>query len=336
MCRRSIKSDDVLAGEYDTDIDFYIRKKEFGIQFTDKFREVYIEVSRFVMNNHTYMDIGNMEQNMAEEIFKLSMDLIKSGYDKNSVQSGQCNTIMENHLRLDCLRANSLVCKNTKLEGKNPNKFFLDLRQIFENIKKPIILAVALGIVGTAVYYMPHYVSSSVPETQVFDTYDYPDIKYTTSEEFAETLEHVVDYYDDYEAHGEGYGQICLYRAFQSVNGNESEKTYAMDIMFAIIKARTKYCEDMQILYNDVLPYQSYMEYVYDSICNNPKMSDPKYRSAVLSYASQVANYKELKPWSLITKEEQKTIGDMLVLYGRYIDALEEEFNKTISNERGK
>lgn len=338
---KEFQSDDILSGECDAIIDSYIRKRLFSIKFTDSFRDIYIEVSRFVMNNHTYMDIGNMEENMAEEIFKLSKYLIKSGYDKDSIKSGQCDAVMENHMRLDCLKANSKVCKNTKLAGKdkNPNKFFLDLKQIFESIKKPIILAVALGIIGTsAALANTNEETYSNEGIATFDTYEYPDIKYTISEEFAETLEHIVECYDDYEAYGEDYGQICLYKAYESIEGSEKEKTYAMDVMLGLIISRTQYNDDMKGLYKDVVPYQSYMEYVYDRVNDkNSKLSDDIYAKSVQAYASQVANYKELNPFSLLSKDKQKALKDMMDIYGRYINSLENDLNKEINaSEREK
>lgn len=341
MCKMHISADEVLTGEYDTQIDSYIRKRAFGIKFTNKFRDVYIEVSRFVMNNHTYMDIGNMEKCIAEEIFKLSRYLIKSGYDKDSIKNGQCDTIMENHMRSDCLRVNSEICKDIKLEGKdkNPNKFFLNSKQLFESIKKPIIVAVALGIIGTSIVFINSSEKiSSNNDVGVFDTYDYPSISHTTSEEFAETLEHIIEYYDIYEEYNEGYGQICLYRAYESIKGNEREKTYAMDIMFNLIKSRAKYNEDMQILYNDILPYQSYMEYVYDRINDKTsRLNDDIYAESVRTYASQVANYKELNPFSLLSKEKQNALKNMMSIYGKYIDGLEDKFDKAVNvSERKK
>ncbi len=339
MCKERMHIDDILSGEYDTVIDSYIRKKMFGIQFTNKFGDVYIEVSRFVMTNHTYMDVGNLEQNVAEEIFELSKHLIRSGYDRNSIKNGQCDNIMENHLRLNCLKANSRVCKNTKLAGKdkNPNKFFLDFK--FESLKKPIAVALALGIISTSVAFGEFNNNSSNNENiESFDTYEYPDIPYTMSEEFAETLEHVVEYYDMYESYDRGYGQICLYRSYESIKGSEKDKTYAMDIMFALIKSRAQYIDEMQNLYNDVKPYQSYMEYVYDRmVMINPKFKEDIYSKAVRSYASQVANYKELNPFSLLNADEQKALKEMMKSYGKYIDNLEIGFNKLINNtEREK
>jgi len=171
----------------------------------------------------------------------------------------------------------------------------------------------------------------------IFDTYDYPDIPYTMSDEFAETLEHIVDYYDEYESYGSGYGQICLYRAYEAIKGSERAKTYAMDIMIGLIKSRSQYNDDMQMIYSDVKPYQSYMEYVYDRIGDNPKMSDDIYSKAVKTYASQVANYKELNPFSLLNNDEQRAIKNMMSIYGKYIDDLELEFNRLVnSNEREK
>lgn len=331
LCKSHIKSDDVLAGEYNSKIESYIRRQAFGIKFTDSFNDVYIEVSRYVMNNHTYMDIGNMEQNIAKEIFSLSKYLVKSGYDGNSVKSGKCSTIMENHLRLDCLKANSKICKDSKLAGKDkdPNKFFLDLRQILDAIKKPIIVAAALGIIGASVAVGASQIDTfESKNVEIFDTYEYPTIPYTSSEEFAAAVEHIVEYYPIYESYGRGYGQICLYRVYESIHGSERDKTYAMDIMINLLKARTQYDEDMQQLYNDIKPYQSYMEYVYDRAkVNDSKLNQDVYSMAVRHYASQVSNYKELNPFSLLNKDDQNAIKYMMNVYGNYMDDYENEFN---------
>ena len=340
LCKSYVKADDVLAGEYDRQIDSYIRRQAFGIQFKDSFNDVYIEVSRYVMSNHTYMDIGNMEQNIAEEIFNLSKHLIYAGYDGKSVKSEKCNAVMENHLRLDCLKANSVVCKNLKLAGKDkdPNKFFLDLRQIIDAVKKPIIVAAAVGIIGASAAVGASQVEASDSKNiEIFDTYEYPTIPYTSSEEFTAAVEHIVEYYPIYESYGRGYGQICLYKVYDSIKGSERDKTYAMDIMINLLKARTQYNEDMQQLYNDIKPYQSYMEYVYDRAKENePKLNQSEYSIAVKHYASQVSNYKELNPFSLLSEDNQDAIRYMMKVYGKYMEDYENEFNVLTSESEMK
>lgn len=335
LCKSYIKADDVLAGEYDGKIEAYIKRQAFGIQFTDSFNDVYIEVSKYVMDNHTYMDIGNMEQNIAEEIFSLSKYLVKSGYDGSTIKSEKCSSIMENHLRAACLKANSRVCKDSKLAGKdkNPNKFFLDFRQVLEDIKKPIVVMAAVGIIGACIAVGASQASTSQDiNVGTFDTYEYPAIPYTSSEELASAVEHIVEYYPIYESYGRGYGQICLYKVYESIQGSERDKTYAMDIIINLLKARTQYNEDMQQLYNDIKPYQSYMEYVYDRAKGNEsKLNQSEYSIAVKHYASQVSNYKELNPFSLLSKDDQNAIKYMMKVYGNYMDDYQNEFNVVAS-----
>lgn len=332
ICSLGIKIDDILSQKYDDLIIGYIRQNRYGIEYSSEFRRIQIEVSKYVMNNNTYMEISNHDEKIASEIFRLSKKLLDDGFTSSDVAVGKCNSIMEHHLRFDCIMSNSKKCNQNKKEKRNPNKFLLSLNKTFYPIRtKALTLALIATIAGGALTAVNVVNADRVDYEQV-DEYDYPDIEHEMDREFDKTLEHIMFQYVENASINPLYGQICLYKAFESI---ESEPYHAMDAMFAMIKERAKYNEDIKVLYEDIKGCDSYAHYIFNNMAkNNSGKLNESMRDAVITYNSQVANYKELNPYGLLERDEKSALKDLEKEYGKYIEQLEKEMEKECSKEK--
>ena len=135
ICNKCINLDRLLLHEYDDLIDSFIRKKLFGIRYKEPFRKVCAEVGNYIMHNNTYIEICNSSEKIAEEIFRLSKYLIKLGFNDHDIVSGKCSDLIEKHLRIDCIKVNSIICKMNKDSKQNLNKFKLCLNSMFSSTR---------------------------------------------------------------------------------------------------------------------------------------------------------------------------------------------------------
>ena len=313
LIKINAKNDDLLAHYYDEFIDSFIKEEKFGIKLKNNIKLMQIEVSKYVMNNHTYMD----ENNVSKEIFVLSRDLILNGYSINDVTMGKCNEFMEKHLRLDCIKRNSKV-------NSSSNKVELKKKRIFQSDKfKAGILAFTLSIIAAGGNIA---LAQEKSEEFNFSDYDFPTIKYEMGNEYESTLEYIINNYDTYSEYG-NYGEIYLYKAYQSMKG---EPYNMMDSMLSLIRERAKIRDDMYNIINDIEGYESYISFVYAHLGN------PKYEKAVKLYNSQVANYKELNSYRLLDNDTQSLLNEMMREYGKYIESLENELANNINESRSK
>ncbi len=318
-----VKSEDILRGDYDDILNSYIRNGKYNTVISSDFRNVEMEVSKHVMSLNMYMEIGNENENVSKEIFNLSKFLIEKGYNLEEIKNGKCDKEIEQHIRMDSIIANSKIC-NEKLKGDkgNPNKFFLNIKNFLNsNRTKSLLLAGTILFMANGLSACG-YSDSSSKEYAMFDTYDYKTIPYEMSEEFAETIDHLVDYYPKYSSYGSEYGQICFYKAYESIKGSEREKTHAMDTMFQLLKARSKNVDSLSGLYEDIKDYDTYLEYAYSYMGIN------KYDDTVKKYDSQFANYRELNPYSVLDKKDQKNVDSIMKEYSKYISSLEKDLGR--------
>ena len=127
------------------------------------------------------------------------------------------------------------------------------------------------------------------------------------------------------------YGQICFFKAYESIKG---EPFHTMDSMFAIMQERARYAEGFEELYKDIEGYDSYAMYVFDHLKEEPSFNAKRYEDAVYEYDSQVANYKELNPYRVLDRKDQNLLKEMIRVYKRYINKLENEVN-IVSYDKG-
>jgi len=182
------------------------------------------------------------------------------------------------------------------------------------------------GIIGETIP------KETLVDYELIDEYEYPNIPYEMSNEYAETLSHIMNQYIENASIGKEYGQICLYKAFQSI---KSEPYSVMDSMFQLIKERAKYNEEILPLYEDIKDSESYIDYMYKSLSKegSSKITDD-ITSAVETYNSQVANYRELNAFGLLDKSEKSSIEKMEKMYGKQIKQLENEIEKDYGKEK--
>lgn len=321
----NVKSEEILRGDYDDILNSYIRNGKYNTTINSNFRNIEMEISKYVTSRNMYMEIGNENENISKEIFNLSKFLIEHGHNLEEIKTGKCDKEIEQHIRMDSIIANSKVCSE-KLKGDkvNPNKFFLNIKKVLNsNRTKSLLLAGTILFMANGLSACG-YSDTSSKEYAMFDTYDYKTIPYEMSEEFALTIDHLVDYYPKYSSYGSEYGQICFYRAYESIKGSENEKTHAMDTMFQLLKARSKNVSSLSSLYEDIKDYNTYLEYAYSH------MGISKYDDTVKKYDSQFANYRELYPYSVLDKKDQKNVDSIMKEYSKYIEGLEKNLGKDL------
>ena len=319
LCLNKLNYIEILSGKHDDKIDDYIRKSMYNIKLDNNFRSVQVQVSKYVLSDNTYMNIGNEDKKISQEIFKLSRFLLEKEYNVNDIKEGKCDELIKNHIRLDSIKTNSKICEE-KLNGKNPNKFFLNSKKkVLSEKVKASLLAVVVTLLSTTMTACGNIESNN------FDNYEYKTIPYQMSDEFANAIDHIINYYPEYLTYDSTYIQIPLFKTYESIKGTEKEKTYAMDTMIQLIKSRAKNIDNLRGLYEELENYNTYTEYVYSKIEN--KLND-KHEKAVKEYDREFANYKELSPYNLIGKDKQKAIDDMMDKYSKYINSLEKELNK--------
>jgi len=317
------KYEEVLNHKYDYLIDLCIRKELYGIVLKDEFKMMQIAVANKVLMNNTYMDIEDKELHIAEEIYDISRNLIEKGYTTKDVETNKCDSTIEMHVSLNCLKINSVNTNSKhdkiKLESK---------RTLISKRTKALVLALLIGI-GTKSVMNNIEEKKEIEAYENFDTYSYPKTT-TTGEEFLRTLDYILNMYDDYASYGKEYVQIILYKAYRSM---QNDQFYSMDIMLNMLKSRTEYNDELSTLYEEIMQSGSYIEYVYN------KLGNEEYKNAVEAYNAQVANYKELKPMTILESKDKKTVNTinrMMNEYSKYIESLEEEMGKDIVSERNK
>ena len=321
----SVTTEDLLRGDYDDILNSYIRNGKYNVSINSNFRSIEMEISKHVMSKNTYMEIGNESENISKEIFDLSKILMKKGYSLDDIKSGKYDKEIDEHIRMDSMIENSKICSE-KLKGDkgNPNKFFLNIKKLMTSNKtKSLLLAGTILFMANGLSACG-YSNTNDEGYAVFDTYDYKTIPYEMSEEFGSTIDHLVEYYPKYSSYGSEYGQIGFYRAYESVKGSEREKTHAMDTMFQLLKARSKNVESLSGLYEDIKDFDTYLEYAYSH------MGIDKYDDTVKKYDSQFANYRELNPYSVLDKKDQKNVDNIMKEYSKYISSLEKELSKEL------
>lgn len=126
LMRLNAKIDDVLSHYYDFSIDKFIKEERYNIKLTKKFKKIQMEVSKYVSLYHNYMEIAGQTENISREIFQLSKFLIENNFNEKDVENGKCLTLMERHLKLDCIERNSKIDNNVSsrivLKNKNQSK----------------------------------------------------------------------------------------------------------------------------------------------------------------------------------------------------------------------
>ena len=146
-------------------------------------------------------------------------------------------------------------------------------------------------------------------------------------------MEHILNNYDNYNGYGEEYGQICLYKAYEAMSVREF---YGMDVLFSHISARTKY-GDYKSLGEEISGSISYVDYVYNKLLEIDSSFKDKYERAVNAYNAQVANYRELSPYTVLESKDKtsaKALKKMMEDYKKYIEDLELQMGKDIREEK--
>lgn len=327
-----ISYESILNHEYDDLIDSYVRTNKYGIELNQSFIQIESEISNFIQNKNTYMEVGSQYENMSKEIFKLSKYLLEEGYSLEDIRSGKCNSIMENHMRTDCIIANSKEC-NVKNSAKNPNKFVSKCRKAINSPRnRAAVLIATAAILGASFVSQKIDTNKSVKAYENFDTYEYQ-TSYSSDDAFFSNLEHILNNYDNYNGYGEEYGQICLYKAYEAMSVREF---YGMDVLFSHISARTKY-GDYKSLGEEISGSISYVDYVYNKLLEIDSSFKDKYERAVNAYNAQVANYRELSPYTVLESKDKtsaKALKKMMEDYKKYIEDLELQMGKDIREEK--
>ena len=81
-----ISYESILNHEYDDLIDSYVRTNKYGIELNQSFIQIESEISNFIQNKNTYMEVGSQYENMSKEIFKLSKYLLEEGYSLEDIR----------------------------------------------------------------------------------------------------------------------------------------------------------------------------------------------------------------------------------------------------------
>lgn len=330
LAKIDAKEEDVLSYEYDSLIYSIIRDRKFGINYSGNFIKIHNAVFKYVSSNNTYMDTSDKSKKIFEEVFTLSLHLAKYGFSENDIITGKCDDIMEKHLRMDCIKVNSKICAVDGREKHNPNKFLLSLNKTYSPIQTKALVLAIISVIGFGVKFGLDNNINDV-NYELIDEYDYPLIPYETSNEYVLTLEHIMDQYMENASIDPIYGQICLYKAFESVDFN---KYNAMDSMLRLIAEKAKYDDSIFTLYEDIKDCETYVDYMYKNICEYmPEKVTDEMTRAVVIYNSQFANYKELNPYDLLDNKDSSEIDKLSKIYGRYINDLEEQIKVDLRSE---
>lgn len=317
------KADDVLSYEYDSLIYSIIKDRKFGISYSSDFIKINNAVIKYVLKNNTYIETVDKGKRINEEVFNLSLHLLKYGFSDDDILTGRCDDIMEKHLRMNCIMVNSKICDNNEQEKQNPNKFLLSLDKAYTPLKTRALVLAIISVIGIGVKLGFNNASSNELSYEIVDEYDYPEIPYGMSNEYVLTLEHIMSQYMENSSINPIYGQICLYKAFKSI---DSQPYNVMDSMLCLIMEKAKYDDSIFALYEDIKDCETYVDYMYKNLCEyKPKEITDDISDAVRVYNSQFANYKELNPYGLLDKKDASQINKLSNIYGKYIDELEEQ-----------
>lgn len=314
--------DDIINGKYDDLIKEYIylnsgKKEESGV------KEV---VHDYMKQNGTYIEED------IDSVIELSKELIDAGYSASQIKSGACDPLIELYTIKDSVKKNSVESKNSSI-----NRIPLKTKDTSKSLRtRALTLAVTVTLLGGA--FVIRNTTEKINErpsiSYVLDDYEYPSIPNEHSEEFAGTCMHVIYKYVDYAKYGEEYGQLCLFNAYKSI---DSEPFHGMDVIFNVEKESAKTNENLELINDDIGNTSCYLVYVYNKLVNAgiEEINRKEYRDAVIRYDKQVANYKELNPFYVLDKSDQKLLEELMKIYEKYCDSLEIELEKKLEETRG-
>ena len=187
--------------------------------------------------------------------------------------------------------------------------------------------------------------NSNLEIVSIIDDYGYDDIGVAYDSVFYSTFKHLINIFPQYIAknndNGIRYEQIPLYRAYNSINVDieyynkagiykDKNPLVVMDMLFLDLQQSFDKDSDLQ-------NYTCYVDYVYNMMKNSGINVD-KYTDAVKHYILQTANYKRISPYNILSKEDKKSIDDMLgnyeKVYRDILDSLADDLEKN-NNGRG-
>jgi hypothetical protein len=173
-------------------------------------------------------------------------------------------------------------------------------------------------------------------ELKKFDNYKYPKISNADDKSFIETYSHLVHIFPEYAKYNknvtDNYEQICLYRAYKSIDGTNPT---IIDNILNIMRSNYQKTGDID---------SEWLLSSNASFVDSSRMSYPVYVYIMLyeggidvsEYANAVKAYDLEGGINKISSQHQKDIKQMMQEYGVFMENLQNEFiNLSVVNDKG-
>lgn len=347
----------VKDSDFSNFINTLIKKKisnSKDIKYKNEFLSVKKYVLDYILKSKRYNEIVDYKSFIGDVAIGITDELFESGRSVKDIKNGRFLSFIDNEIRKDIMCRKSCG-KVSLLEGdmtrtsKEMREFKLSTSNFMRNKISRTVVGVGLGILIFSNTVPGVNFFDSIEETlfqsenlnmldelKKFDNYKYPKISNADDKSFIETYSHLVHIFPEYAKYNknvtDNYEQICLYRAYKSIDGtNPSIIDNILNIM------RSNYQKTGDIDSEWLLSSNA-------SFVDSSRMSYPVYVYIMLyeggidvsEYANAVKAYDLEGGINKISSQHQKDIKQMMQEYGVFMENLQNEFiNLSVVNDKG-